>query len=280
MKAGQTSTTAVWVCRARARAHGRSIPQFSDPTALALLPAEVREKVERERAGSPAASFRERMRRSMLDARTAMIVARTVEIDNAIRAAAHPQLVILGAGLDGRAWRMPELRDATVFEVDHPDTQREKRARIDSLTRAAGDVRFVPVDFARDSLDAALSAAGHDPARPTTWAWEGVIMYLTQDAIDTTLSVIARRSARPSRLVVNYLTRALMVRIVGLLVRRVGEPFRSFSTPDAMRALLASHGFAVARDENIVAIAHALSPQLAHEARFVKYMRIATADRA
>lgn len=280
MKARQASTTAVWICRARARAHGRSIPQFSDPTALALLPAEVREKVERERAGSPAASFRERMQRRMLDGRTAMVVTRTVEIDNAIRAAAHPQLVILGAGLDGRAWRMPELRDATVFEVDHPDTQREKRARIDSLTRAAGDVRFVPVDFARDSLDATLSAAGHDPARPTTWIWEGVIMYLTQDAIDTTLSVIARRSARPSRLVVNYLRRALMVRIVGLLVRRVGEPFRSFFTPDAMRALLASHGFAVARDENIVAIAHALSPQLAHEVRLVKYMRIATADRA
>ena len=63
------------------------------------------------------------------------------------------QVVILGAGLDGRAWRMPELRAAVVFEVDHPDTQREKVARAAALVRVAREVRYVPVDFTRDRLD-------------------------------------------------------------------------------------------------------------------------------
>jgi Leucine carboxyl methyltransferase len=52
-----------------------------------------------------------------------------VAIDDAIRTAASPQVVILGAGLDGRAWRVSELADAIVFEVDHPDSQRMKRER-------------------------------------------------------------------------------------------------------------------------------------------------------
>ena len=134
-----------------------------------------------------------------------MMVARTVAIDEAVRAAASPQVVILGAGLDGRAWRMPELRDVTVFEVDHPDSQREKRARAAALQRIAREVRFVPVDFTRDRLDDALAAAGHDPTRPTTWVWEGVVMYLERADIEATLAVIQRRSAPASRLVMMYL---------------------------------------------------------------------------
>ena len=120
-----------------------------------------------------------------------MMVARTVAIDDAVRAATAPQVVILGAGLDGRAWRMPELRDVTVFEVDHPDSQRVKRARVSALEPVARDIRFVPVDFTRDRLDDALAAAGHDATRATTWIWEGVVMYLELSDIDATLSVIA-----------------------------------------------------------------------------------------
>ena len=135
-----------------------------------------------------------------------MMVPRTIAIDEArARRAASPQVVILGAGLDGRAWRMPELRDVTVFEVDHPDSQREKQARAAALPRIAREVRFVPVDFTHDRLDDALAAAGHDPARPTTWIWEGVVMYLERADIEATLRVIQRRSAPGSHLVVLYL---------------------------------------------------------------------------
>ena len=278
MKPGRESQTAVLVAAARAAAHGRTAGvDFQDPTALALLPEEARQRVEDYRAGVAPKDQRGRIAHSFLDRRAKMMVARTIAIDEAVRAAASPQLVILGAGLDGRAWRMPELRDVTVFEVDHPDSQREKQARAAALQRIAREVRFVPVDFTRDRLDDALAAAGHDPARPTTWVWEGVVMYLERADIEATLAVIQRRSAPVSQLVVMYLGRSLLLPVIAFIVRRLGEPLRSLFTPDQMRALLARYGFAVARDEGLPAIAARLSDDLARDTRIMKHMRVATA---
>jgi methyltransferase (TIGR00027 family) len=62
------------------------------------------------------------------------VVARTRLIDEAITASVDDkvtQVVILGAGFDSRAYRLPALRRALVFEVDHPDTQRAKRKVLD-----------------------------------------------------------------------------------------------------------------------------------------------------
>ncbi len=264
----------------RAVAHGRtSVARFADPTALALLPDDARARVERVRAGTPATGLRARVERGYLNRQSKMMVARTVAIDDAVRAAAYPQLVILGAGLDGRAWRMPELRDVVVFEVDHPDSQRDKRARSTALTPVARDIRFVPVDFARDDLDEALASAGHDPARATTWIWEGVVMYLTLADIEATLAVIDRRSAAASRLIVAYHSPWPLLRLVGLLLRRIREPLRSAFTAEAMRGLLAKHKFEVVQDEDVPTIGAGLSAEIARATRVVKHLRIATAVR-
>lgn len=169
MKPGTESQTAVMVAAARAAAHDRTdVGAFADPTALALLPADVRHRVEQYRANVPPDGMRARLQRHLLEGRAKLMIPRTVAIDAEIRAAASPQLVLLGAGLDGRAWRMPELADTIVFEVDHPDSQRRKRERAAALAPTAREIRFVPVDFTRDRLDEALAAAGHDPARATT----------------------------------------------------------------------------------------------------------------
>jgi methyltransferase (TIGR00027 family) len=280
MKAGQESQTAVIVCMGRAVAHGvTEVARFSDPTALSLLPDDARGRVARFHAGMPPMGLRERLDRVMLDRRSKMMVARTVAIDEAVRASSAAQVVILGAGLDGRAWRIPELRDVVVFEVDHPDSQREKRARAAALPQVARDVRFVPVDFARDALDGALEAAGHDPSRTTTWIWEGVVMYLTLPAIEATLAVIRCRSAAGSRLVVVYHSPALLLRLLGFLVGRLGEPLRSTFTEDEMRALLRKHGFEVRRDEDLHEIARTLSAEMAQATRVMKHLRIVTAER-
>jgi len=280
MKPGRESQTAVMVAVARAAAHGRTPGvDFQDPTAQALLPDEARRRVEDFRSGPVPANMRGRLAWAFLDRRAKMMVPRTVAIDEAVRAAAAPQVVILGAGLDGRAWRMSELRDAVVFEVDHPDSQREKQARAAALARVAREVRFVPVDFTRDRLDDALAAAGHDPTRPTTWIWEGVVMYLERAAIEATLTVVQRRSAPGSHLILLYLSRAMILPLVGFFLRRVGEPIRSLFTPDQMRALLARHGFTVTRDEGLPDIAARLSAALARDTRIMKHMRVATATR-
>lgn len=264
----------------RALAHGAtSESRFADPTAFTLLPDDERTRVERFRRGEKPKRLLARLGYAYLERQSKVMVARTVAIDEAVRAAAAPQLVILGAGLDGRAWRMPELKQATVFEVDHPDSQRDKLARAAALTKAAADVRFVPVDFTRDDLDRALAASGHDPARATTWIWEGVVMYLTTAAIEATLAVIERRSAAGSRLIVLYHTPAIMRGVIGLITRRVGEPFLSYSTAEEMRALLARYGFSVTGDKGMSEIGLTMCAEIAQATRFAKHLRIAIADR-
>lgn len=96
---------------ARAIAHGRTkVIAFSDPTAMSLLAAEQQAEVERIRQGPRPKEWRARFRYEHLLKESQMMVARTVAIDGELRNADVPQVVILGAGLDGRAWRMRELR--------------------------------------------------------------------------------------------------------------------------------------------------------------------------
>ena len=272
MKPGQASQTAVLVCIGRALS--------GDPTAEALLPPAARAQVKSARANVKPRNIRARIQREHLRRLAQMMKVRTAAIDEAVRAHETPQLVILGAGLDRRAWRMPELAGTTVFEVDHPDSQRAKRERAAALTRAAKDVRFVAVDFTRDSLDTALAAAGHDPARPTTWIWEGVVMYLAPRDIEATLGMIEQRSAPGSRLVLAYHAPKLFVRALGVYLRAIGEPLRSAYTPDAMRALLARYGFDVVSDGSLVELGPRFGGQPATGfARYIDHLRIAIADR-
>jgi methyltransferase (TIGR00027 family) len=196
--------------------------------------------------------------RTVISGQVPIMVARTVAIDDAIRAGAPgSQIVILGAGLDGRAWRMNELSNSVVFEVDHPDTQKEKRERIATLPIAAREVRFVPFDFTRDALDRALADAGHDPSRPTTWVWEGVIMYLEPAAVAATLAVVQRRSTPKSRVLAHYNKPKWSTRFTGLLAALLREPFRSQYRPEEMAELLARHGFHVDGDTDAAAWARA-----------------------
>jgi methyltransferase (TIGR00027 family) len=262
MKPGTESQTAVMVAAARAAAHGRTkVAAFADPTALTLLPADARHRVEQYLGGVPPKGLRARVQRGILEGRTKMMVPRTVAIDAAIRDAASPQLVLLGAGLDGRAWRMAELADTIVFEVDHPDSQRRKRERAASLTPTARDLRFVPVDFTRDRLGDALAAAGHDPARPTTWVWEGVVMYLERADIEATLRVVEERSAAGSHLVILYTSPSLIRTAAGLVLGLIGEPFRSAFTAEQMRALLEGFRFSVEHDDDLATIAARLTAE-------------------
>jgi methyltransferase (TIGR00027 family) len=280
MRPGTESQTAVMVAMGRAVAHAAPpVPGFDDPTALGLLPADARGRVERFRAGDVPVGLRGRLQQRHLTSLAQVMAVRTVAVDEAIREASQSQLVLLGAGLDGRAWRMHELHDVIVFEVDHPDSQRAKASRVATLTQHAREVKFVPVDFTRDSLDKALDSAGHDSAQPTTWVWEGVVMYLTRDEIERTMATVATRSAPASRLIVVYHSPAVLLHLVRLWVRRVGEPLRSVFRPARMRSLLATYGFTVTSDQDLPTMAGDISAELAHAIRWSHHLRVAVADR-
>jgi len=254
MRASRPSRTAHFVAHGRALADlGLShIPGFRDPTARVFLNDRGRKSLAKteqllQKGGQSA---RIEMARTMAD----MIGLRTTAIDNAVRdaiAAGTRQLVILGAGYDGRAWRLPELTGVKVFEVDHPATQGDKRARAAKLPPPAGIVSFVPIDFERESLDIVLDRAGHDPSAPTCWIWEGVVMYLTREAMFSTLRGIAKRSAPGSTLIVNY-HMANRRFIAGILFRLIGEPQISAWTPEEMAADLKAVGFQVQDDSGML----------------------------
>ena len=124
-----------------------------------------------------------------------LMVPRTLAIDDAVRDHGAAQVVVLGAGLDARAWRMPELAQATVFEVDHPASQRDKQRRLGDLAPTAQRVVPVAVDLEREPLRRPSRQAGFDPALETTWVWEGVVPYLTAEAVEATVAP-GRRAVR------------------------------------------------------------------------------------
>jgi methyltransferase (TIGR00027 family) len=183
---------------------------------------------------------------------------RTRAIDDVIERERPAQLVVLGAGLDARAWRMDALRDGVVFEVDHPSTQADKRESIGDAPPCAREVRFVGVDFERDDLAKRLEESGHDAAAPTTWIWEGVTQYLTRAAIGGTLDVVRSRSAPRSVIVVTYGTPDLgnigwhLRALVVPAFRVLGEPLRGIMPISEATELVTSRGFDI-EDDTLVA---------------------------
>ena len=177
---------------------------------------------------------------------------RTRAIDDAVEDAVRKgarQVVLLGAGLDARAWRMDALRTCTVFEVDHPSTQAYKRQSVEGLTSAARRVTFVDVDFETQKLDVRLREAGLHTETPSVFVWEGVTMYLSGDAIDATLSAVARVAAPGSRLVMTYHS-GQHIAPLAMAVRIVREPFVTTFGPAEASSRLSAHGFHVTTDES------------------------------
>src|ERR1700678_4671189 len=103
------------------------------------------------------------------------------------------QIVILGAGLDTFALRNPHgARQIRIYEVDHPATQAWKRQRLAEAQIALPPwLILVPVDFERDDVGEKLAAAGFQQTSPALSTWLGVVPYLTQEAIGSTLEYIA-----------------------------------------------------------------------------------------
>lgn len=102
------------------------------------------------------------------------------------------QVVVLGAGLDTYAYRSPIRDGVRIFEVDHPATQAWKQERLaDAEISSPSWLTFAPVDFERETLSHGLAAAGFDPSQQTFFTWLGVVPYLTEEAVWSTLSFIA-----------------------------------------------------------------------------------------
>lgn len=211
-------------------------------------------------------------------------VVRTRVIDDFVSAALASgceQLVLLGAGYDTRATRLQRPASSIAFELDHPTTQQRKRALVRA---AAGEVRYVPIDFERDAFEQALLAAGFDRARRSCVVWEGVFSYLSPAAIDATLAALAELCERGSRIVLTYVDQ----RALGdgdraaqpwmAAVRDVAEPFRTGLLPSRAAEFFAARGLRLCSDESTREAAERLGVKGAE--RIPGFYRLAALERS
>lgn len=142
-------------------------------------------------------------------------ICRTRYIDDATRAALSQgidQLVILGAGLDTRPYRLPGIERVQVYEVDLPSVQDDKKKKLQKhLGQLPQNVTFIPIDFELQSLEAAFAGTTFDPSRPAVFIWEAVTQYITAEAVHGTLAFVSK-SAPGSVLLFTYVLQSIIER--------------------------------------------------------------------
>lgn len=137
------------------------------------------------------------------------MIARTAYFDRLFVDALNnktPQIVLLGAGYDSRAYRFAKSNHSTrIFELDIAPTQDRKKkcikkARIDIPKH----VTFVTINFNEESLKDVLEKAGYKNHQKTLFIWEGVSYYLEVESVDTTLEFVSHASHHESAIAFDY----------------------------------------------------------------------------
>jgi methyltransferase (TIGR00027 family) len=169
------------------------------------------------------------------------VICRTRVIDDACRsalAAGTDRVVIVGAGMDTRPYRIAEMATARVWEFDLPSAQAVKKA---TLTRALGalpaHVSYVPLDLAEPQAGEVLAGAG---TGRTLLICEAVSMYVAEEAVERVLAY-AGGLAPGSLVIITYLPRDVADSgEYDRWSRRLG--WRSAYHPDEMAGRLRAHG--------------------------------------
>jgi len=190
-------------------------------------------------------------------------VARTKFLDDVLLSELEEgldEVVVLGAGLDSRAYRFADrLRAAgtTVLEVDTPEMQADKRRLVKrALGHEPDHVVFVATDFEQEDLASTLARAGHDPLAATLFVWSGVSMYLDGSAVAGVLGHVASHRNPRTSIVFDYCFAEMIdgtreyrgAQKTRAAVARLGEPFR-FGIPEGQIApFLQLHGLRLVHD--------------------------------
>lgn len=187
--------TALGIAWARSQESKSQCPLYTDPYAQVFIDEAIARGWE-----LPQRHLAERIRSI-----SGYAASRTKWFDEffiAAGAGGIEQAVILAAGLDARAWRLPWNDGSVVYEIDQPKVLAFKT---DTL-RAHGAqpaARYVPVPVdLRHDWPNALREAGFDASEPTAWAAEGLLPYLPADGQDLLFERITDLSAQGSRVAV------------------------------------------------------------------------------
>lgn len=252
----RASQTAEYTCFQRAQEHRRPPESriVDDPYAARFLPGEWRAQL---RVPRRMHDLTERL----VDGVGTFCLARHRALDELLLSSLREgavaglpvvQVLILGAGYDTRAWRFAEaLGDRPLFEVDHPATAARKADLLELVgdDLPAVERRPVRVDFTRERFEERLLEAGFQPRRLTCVIWEGVSMYLPEEAVRDTLRRLVALCAPGSRLGMDFWfppdapgLRGLWHRVSPRLLGLVGEPILFGLDPAEVGPFLAAQG--------------------------------------
>lgn len=199
--------TALTVARARALESDADCPLYTDPYAHFFVEAATEAGwrppfTEESLAHIGKADDQVIARMTTM---AAYIASRTKHIDEFFTTAGTnglDQVVILAAGLDTRAWRLPWISDTCVYELDQPKVlEFKEQVLAGHNARPATRYVAVPIDLRHD-WPTALRESGFKPSRPTAWSAEGLLPYLPAEAQDLLFERIDELSAVGSRITV------------------------------------------------------------------------------
>ncbi len=139
----------------------------------------------------------------------AFILGRERYIDDYVKAClkeGFDQVIILGAGFDTRALRIPGIERTRVFEIDQPATQAVKLERLKKvIDPLPAHITFIPADLNTQELGEVLRSGGYDERGRTLFIWQGVIYFLQSEGVDGTLAFIAKHSKPGSAVIFDYI---------------------------------------------------------------------------
>ena len=141
-----------------------------------------------------------------------LVMNRTGYFDNIIDKAKDDaeQFVIMGTGLDTRAYNRLKESGLKIFELDQTTTQQHKRKYLQKAEIDAAHVTFVETDFSQESWFRALLEAGYDPTKRTIFLWEGVTLYLGEESVRNTLRTVKANATAGSIIVADLYAKSFV----------------------------------------------------------------------
>lgn len=230
--------TAVGVARVRALESERENALFRDPLAQAFATAGGLGP-----SSPPLPDEAAQLRRLAV---SYSIAIRTKFLDDLLQQACASgvrQVVLLGAGMDSRAFRMDWPNGTRLFEVDTAAPLDFKASVLRQERAVARCERITVAVDLREDWPAALAAAGHDPAVPTVWIAEGLLIYLPEDAVELLLARISAQSAPGSRMGLTLSPRGVIERFRADAAPGSAASMWLSEMPDDPVDWLAGHGW-------------------------------------
>lgn len=217
-------------------------------------------------------------------------IARTKYIDDLLQRTIEDgvkEVIILGAGFDTRALRLHFLKDISVIEIDHPDTQQFK---LDKLKKILGslpkNISYCQIDLNKQVLEDLFVANNLSFDTLTTIIWEGVTNYLTPIAVEKTLSFI-RRFPKGSYFIFTYIDRLVLdsppsFEGTDKLFKKLRESEEQWTfgfNPDELSDYLVKFGLALVEDQSAKEYRDKYMPERGGLLRGYEFYRVVFAKR-